>query len=743
MTLPKITYPDIIDTDTNTYVVKDSLVTSLAKDYNIGDKTIVSNASIPEMTMFPPSGIITLTDQCAEIDERAISFFYNSKDNVTGTFNNIEILEGFPNVSKKAKITTLTMNVVAQHHNAIKDSIINIEKFSGIYGDVGLIPKVGSLEERINYLRSVALKPKAWILASKKIGIIPFTVDFTDLSFRTATDNADNAITTTWDFGDGDVKTFNYKNDSDETLSSNQIITKIYEMTGVYTVKYTIKNKFGSDSLIFEDLIDARFPAPDVAEIHVDEQPYQSTTGLTVRAPTNSLIYFRIPSGINPSTGRTYAGEEVDQSENAIDPVEFYNWNFSDDLTHGNDVVTTALYDTGGIFDIILRCDTLSNSFRITTVNDAIDIIENKNIWMWLYKLLLYGNQSTSEVQVTEFGLISETFKTPQTPILNLGTDNSFLNGKANEDIQKYEFARNVGFCPATYQTSGFSGNSYLFWASGRTNIEPRTVEEINVNIFNGFEKTYSTQTTFLRPYNWTFLNTNSFAYFMFGLPSTATVPFSSPTNLNLQVFNLITQSVSNTTFNSSNFQGTALDLTVNPSSFNPSTGENLTGDFSIYRTTWKNNAGYILRNIISGTNLRIFSFYGTISTVGNAFSGLRKLTDIAGSVKLEGDLVNMSNGLFFFNNSGSISVFDDIGSVWYTAGTGNNSVSFVSLQDKSVIGFNDENNTLLATSDNDHLAYISYDYSPKTFIKFNNIDLTFSSLPNRTRLKQWHMGNY
>ena len=102
-----------------------------------------------------------------------------------------------------------------------------------------------------------------------------------------------------------------------------------------------------------------------------------------------------------------------------------------------------------------------------------------------------------------------------------------------------------------------------------------------------------------------------------------------------------------------------------------------------------------------------------------------------------------MSNGLFFFNNSGSISVYDDVANTWYTAGTGVNSVSFTSLQDKTVIGFNNESNSLLATSDTDHLAYLSYDYSAKTFIKFNNIDLTFAMLPNRPRLKQWYMGNY
>ena len=743
MSIPQITYPEIIDTDTNLYLVKDSLVLTLSKDYNIGDTIIVSNGTSDQMSLFPPSGIITLTDQCAELDARAISFYYSSKDDTTGIFSGIELLSGFPNVNKLAKITTISMNVVAQHHNNIKDAIINVEKFSGVSGDISLIPKVGSLEARINYLRSVALKPKAWFSADKKIGIIPFIVNFTDLSFRVATDNADNPVTTTWDFGDGDVRTFNYANTSDANTSSNQKIQKIYETAGTYTVTYTITNKFGTDSVTFENLIDARFPAPDAAVINIQSQPYQTTTGTTVRAPSNSLIYLYIPSGINPLTGRTYSGEEVNNLGDPLDPIETYTWNLSDELTHGNDTQTTALYDIGGIYDIILRCDTLSNSFRITTVNDAIDIVDNTNLWMWLYTYLPSGQQSTTAVQVTEFGLTSETFKTPQTPQLTLGTDNSFLDGTPNENIQKYEFARNVGFCPATYQTSGYSGNSYLFWASGRSPTDSPSIEQVKVNLFNGFNKTYATQTSFLRPFNWMFLNTNNFAYFMFGLPNTAPVPFSSPTNVNLQTFNLLTQAVSTTTFTNSNFVGTAIDLTSNPASFDPLTGNNISGDFSIYRSSWKNNAGYFLRDIISGTQLRIFSLYGTIATVGNPFSAVKKLPEIAGPAKFQGELVTMSNGLFFFNNSGAISVYDDTANTWYTAGTGVNSVSFTALQDKTVIGFNNENNSLLASSDNDHLAYLSYDYSNKAFIKFNNIDLTFSILPNRPRLNQWYMGNY
>lgn len=742
MTIPKITYPQTLDSDTNLYLVKDSLVTTLAKDYNVGDTSIITNASEAEMNFFPDSGIITLTDQCAPLDERAISFYYSGKDNASGTFTNLELLNGFANVNKLAKVTLVVMNVVAEHHNNIKDAIIEVEKFAGKFGDIEAMPKIGSLEARINYLRNVALKPKAWFSADKKVGVIPFTVIFTDLSFRLGTDNADNPVKTTWNFGDGDIRTFNYANDSDSTVSSNQKITKVYETSGVYTVSYSVKNKFGIDIVVFEDYIDARFPAPDEAVITFIPQPNQNVSGSTIRSPSNSLIYIEIPPGINPLTGRTYSGEEVNNLNVPFDPIDTYTWNLSDELTHGNDTSTTALYDIGGIYDIVLRCDTESNSYRITTVNDCIDIVDNKNIWLWLYSLLLTGEQSTNEVQVTEFGLVSETFKTVQSSLLTLGTNNDFLNSVPNEDIQKYEFARNIGFCPSSLTSSGLGGNSFLFWASGRQATDPKILEQIKVNLFNGFNKTYITQTSFLRPYNWLFLNDNYFAYFFLGLPTSATIPFSSPTNLNLQSFNLLTQAITTTLFTNSNFQGNAIELKTNPSSFDPSTGTNLTGNFSIYRSTWKDNAGYFLRDALSGTQLRILSLYGTISTIGTPISGIKKLPDMVGSAKLQGEFLTLSNGLYFFNNSGSFNVYDDSGDVWYTGGT-NTSIAFSLLQDKTVIGFNDELNTLLATSDKDHIAYISFDYSKNTFIKFNNVDLTFTQLPSRARLNQWYMGNY
>ena len=112
----------------------------------------------------------------------------------------------------------------------------------------------------------------------------------------------------------------------------------------------------------------------------------------------------------------------------------------------------------------------------------------------------------------------------------------------------------------------------------------------------------------------------------------------------------------------------------------------------------------------------------------------------MSGNIKLEGELVNLTNGLFFFNNSGNVSAYNISSGVWET---GSSVSPFRALQDKSINNYNDLDQTLLAVSDNDRNAYLSYDYSTNAFIKYNSIDKTFHSLSNRIVGDQWILGIY
>lgn len=195
-------------------------------------------------------------------------------------------------------------------------------------------------------------------------------------------------------------------------------------------------------------------------------------------------------------------------------------------------------------------------------------------------------------------------------------------------------------------------------------------------------------------------------------------------------------------TIDISDFQNGAQELTQNPANYN-SSGISVYGDFSVYRTAWKDSTGYIARNDGVGPYFRIKSFYRTEGSVGSPFQTIRKLIDIQGATKTEGQLSTLSQGIYFFNNSGSISAFSDVTSTWSTGGPGINSVAYRALQDTTVQGFDNNGNTLLAASDSDHRAYLSFDYSSNVFLKFSEIDLTFTTQGARPEGEQWMMGIY
>ena len=182
-------YPNDFDSDTNLYLVRDGLRLRLAEDYNPGDTSISVDPDLITLSRFPTSGQITLTEQCSDVKERAISFSYNGVDLVNAKLLGLELLPGFTDVVKAKRITHVTQNVMASQHNNIKDTIIAIQEFMGVEGTVDQEPFGETLEGRTNFLRKLVLTPRAWFSVDKRVGLVPFTVEFTDKSFRLGTDD--------------------------------------------------------------------------------------------------------------------------------------------------------------------------------------------------------------------------------------------------------------------------------------------------------------------------------------------------------------------------------------------------------------------------------------------------------------------------------------------------------------------------------------------------------------------------
>lgn len=778
MTIPTSSnYPNSIDSENNLYLVRDSLRLVLAEDYIPGDTSITIIPGADIMSLFPDTGLITLTEQCSESENKAISFYYGSKTDTT--FDQLELLEGFNDTVKPKNITNVTQNVMAEHHNNLKNALIEIQHFAGKKGQASGRPLEGTMEQRINYLRNIALAPKAWFKADKTLGLAPLRVTFTDLSFRLGTDGVSQSIEHMWDFGDNTPPSIITIEEDDEVLPniSNVLVSdidggtiiKTYTKPGFYTVTLKVTNDFGSDTVIFTDLINARFSAPDFATINLlpragqlleqsglpNKGPY--TTIPRIRACVNTLIDIEIPID-DPSTidnegvrdplpnGDVYncKGELLDLNNLPIDPIKTYTWGISDDLAHSNSYKTRASFSIGGLYDLTLRVDTTYGSYRITSYSDCFDIIEKVNLWLWNYT-----TNNESAVEAVEFGLISETFKLAQTSTHNLIRNTNFLDelceipqnvacGNIEQLIR--EFKRNVGFAQTTTSTSGNSGDSALFYAGGRSSIQPSSDERIEKISFNGFSKIYSDPDFKFRPWNWISLSSNSKTYFILG--NALAQPIStSPTNQARSAFNYFSGNFEDlipASYANDNYLNGSVELTQNEVTYDAGLPEQ--GHLSIYRSCWYNDTGYFLRNQGVGDFFRIRSFYKTLAVGDDEIRNITKLPDMSGAARVEGQLVPLSNGVYFFTNSGAVAVYSQITGVWATGGPGVNSAAFRNLQDNTVIGFDNPEQTFLCASDKDRVAYLSFDYSNNAFIKFNEVDTTFSSVTSRPNKKQWNM---
>ena len=758
MTIPTAgLFPEQYDSDLSLFAVQDALRVRLLEDYNPGDGNILVEGDSAIMARFPDTGVITLTEQCSDIDLRALSFHYTSR--TTTSFDGLELLPEFSSIDsiKRKRITNVTMNVVAMHHNNLKDSLISVQENLGTKHSEDRKTITG----RIKYVERVAFRPKSWFSFDKVVGLAPLTVKFKNESFRLGL----GRVTQTWDFGDGTTKEIttsnpeeyaSYQDQTSGLVINGTSVEKRYSTPGTYTVSLTIENDFGEESeVVFESAITVSSECPEVASIKLDPRSTQSYADgdpaegsfPKIRSSAGQFIDLEIPHGENPlRPGYSYAGEALKPNKDPIDPIIEYTWALDDDLPHVNSSLTRASYSKGGFYDVVLRVDTSFGSYRITKYEDAIDIVESKNLWLFNFNTP-QNEDGSGTVKAYEFGLFGETFKLLGNQSLNVNRSNGFLDVYEGDYYDpttlsraKAEFERNVEFAPYGTLGSGLRGNSVMFWAKGGESIDSSLISAVK---YNAFDDNYEQLDDIAnRPWNWVALNSPEKTYFMLGRSYSA-VSYSNPAQATRTDYDLATQTASSDVpLGSSSFENGADDLLQHPSFFDGG-GVPTNGHFATYRSAWKDSVGYILRNSAVNEFFRLSSFYKTRGNLASPFNAITRLPDMTGSVKVEGQLLAMSNGLFFFNNSGEISAWNDTTLTWEVGRTGSAALTFRTVQDTNVSSFDSRSNTLLAASDGDRVAYLSYDYSNRAFVKFNGTDLTFSTTKYRPSGKQFKMGVY
>lgn len=696
-------YPSIFDTDYNLYLVKDALKVPLGIDYHPGQGVIVADGDISK---FPLNGIITLVDQDSPAHERAVSFNYGRRTN--REFINLELTESSIDCFKPKSLTMITMQVMREHREAIKDAILSIENFLGPKHKVDTAPNGDTIFGRINFMQKILFAPKAWFEADKITGSAPLTVNFT----FTGTGNTGPVgdITYTWNFGG-----------EDEIKTNEPKIEKLFLDSGNKTITLTVKNEYGEDSVSFPEMIKVKGKAPDQALIRF--APQQQQLGFMqnevmpkIRTQVRVPVAIEIPQKM-VSEKRTFAGEVIDQNTSRVsDPITSYTWNLGDDLPHANSPKTKALYSVGGLYDLVVRTDTASGTHRTTVYPNAIDVVEPVNVWLWTV------NNKT--IRSYEFGLLSEVFKTSSNTN-EIEINDSFI--EISHLREKFEFWRNNNSAKKNEMKSGQSGDLLLFWASGRNKDYDPIAEKINFTQYNGFLDTYTAKDSIPgKPWNWISMANNNKIYFILGSNVNGPLPTLSMTSQTKTTYEIDSGTVSNEEIEYRNYKNGAHDLVKNPGVFDSNyDAEN--GHFAAYRTTWKNNTGYIIRNSTLGEHFSFHDFYRTEGTIGSPCQNIVKLLDLPGDNHKDGDLAALNNGVYFFNNSGMTYCFSSSTSTWELV-TPHNKVAI-----KDMDG-------LMATSDSDSKAYLTLEGINNGFIKFNELDMSYTTLNQKPLDKQWHI---
>jgi hypothetical protein len=322
-------------------------------------------------------------------------------------------------------------------------------------------------------------------------------------------------------------------------------------------------------------MIQVKAEAPEEAVIKFNPSSNQILDEQKLRTPVNEAIYLEIPQGVNSEdVKKFYSGEQLDEARQPLNSIIKYSWKLGDDLPHDNLSKTVASYSAGGLYDLILRADTKHGTYRTTILPKCIDVVESTNLWLWTSN---ENNVFTSH----EFGLICETFKANKNIPLLVTRDNYFLHSER----AKKEFNFNNGFAPKNY-SSGNRGSALLFWASSETQID--FVE------YNAFLDLYNLKLEPVqRPWNWAALISPSTIYFILGSTGNMSLPTMSPTNQTKSSLNIGDGFTKNEPLT---YLNGAHELGKNAVSYNEA-GEPQEGHFSTYRTAWKEQTGYLLRN--------------------------------------------------------------------------------------------------------------------------------------------------
>lgn len=208
-------YPQAIDSYSNLYEAKNLSKTVLTQSLNYGGQIIV----VEDTSAFPDQGILRIHVPDKKNFTSELIYYYKKTRN---TFQ--DLLRGFCNTRQSVwpMGAAADAGVVAEHHNSIKDAVLNLENYLGVTDETN----TGTLNGLLKFQESRFYSPKPVFRAYPLKGTAPLTVTFHDFSSSIATRYF-------WDFGDGST-----------SIEKNPTHTYLNE--GTYTVQMRIITTLGA-----------------------------------------------------------------------------------------------------------------------------------------------------------------------------------------------------------------------------------------------------------------------------------------------------------------------------------------------------------------------------------------------------------------------------------------------------------------------------------------------------------------
>lgn len=298
-------FPIAYDTKSDLYIATNNAETTLKQALSYGGTKIIVESSDD----FPDKGILRIGTLAGEPGSNEL-IYYETKTSYGFT----DLKRGYCGTRQNRwpAACPVTSGVMAEHFNALRDAVINIEENLGIK----TAPATGSLNDLLIQLEQKWLSPRALFRAAPKlIGPPPLTVRFQNFCLA-------HTIRYLWDFGDG-------------TTSTERSPTHTYYNDGEYSVRLDVITDLGGTSIQTKTgyiIVDSVQITPF---IYVEADP---------KTPGNISIETALAEGLEPT--KFYF---VDQSDGEISQ-RF--WVFGDgeseEVDDPNNHVTTHYFTSPG-----------------------------------------------------------------------------------------------------------------------------------------------------------------------------------------------------------------------------------------------------------------------------------------------------------------------------------------------------------------------------------------------------------